>query len=160
MDPAGRASAMPTWRPKAARQAQITWKRTMLKTQSVLALFFLLKAFVCVALAGWLAGWPGGRPARCPASPASAMPIWRPKAGRQVQITCRRKMLKTLSVLALFLKAFVFVAFGLQLWNNRIGERYAYMGAEGCSASARALQGVRFHWPHTISVYFVLSPKF
>ena len=46
------------------------------------------------------------------------------------------------------------------MWNNRIGERYAYMGAEGCSASARAFQGVRFHWPHTIRVYFVLSPKF
>ena len=40
------------------------------------------------------------------------------------------------------------------------GERDAYMGAEGCSASARAFQGVRFHWPHTIRVYFVLSPKF
>ena len=43
---------------------------------------------------------------------------------------------------------------------GRPGERDAYMGAEGCSASARAFQGVRFHWPHTIRVYFVLSPKF
>ena len=43
---------------------------------------------------------------------------------------------------------------------GRPSERDAYMGTEGCSASAGAFQGVRFHWPHTIRVYFVLSPKF
>ena len=35
-------------------------------------------------------------------SPASAMPIWGPKAARQAQITCKRRMLKTLSVLFFF----------------------------------------------------------
>ena len=57
------------------------------------------------------------------AGSASAMQIWRPKAAQQAQITCRRKMLKTLSVLAVFSKAFVCLALagrpGRPAWRAR-----------------------------------------
>ena len=43
---------------------------------------------------------------------------------------------------------------------GRPGERDAYMGAEGCAASARAFQGVRFHWPHYVMNILSLVPSF
>ena len=82
----------------------------------------------------------------------------RPQRARQAQIACKRKGLKTLSVVALFFESLSLCGWWVVVVGP--GERDAYMGAEGCSASARAFQGVRFHWPHTIRVYFVLSPKF